>query len=270
MRTTVLLASGLLGCTLLVLPQTAVLAVQGAEQVAGHEARTGAEPGAAPSATQATLGDAVIGRRVLGRTARGRPIRAYHLGQPGQPKAVVMAGMHGDEPAPRQILWSLRDGKPIRGLDLWVIPSYNPDGLARHARKNSRGVDLNRNYPYRWKDLDGDYESGPKPASERETKAVMRFLRDIRPHRIVSFHQPLNGVDSDTKVTSFARRLARNLHLPLKRFACGGVCHGTMTMWYNHNFAGAAITVEYGAHPSRHRMRVRAPRQLLRALGGTR
>ena len=39
-----------------------------------------------------------------------------------------------------------------------------------------------------------------------------------------------------------------------------------MTMWFNHNFGGAAITVEYGAHPSRDRMRNRAPSQLLRAL----
>ena len=264
MRTTVLLAAGLLGCTLLAAPQA--LAEQGPGQV-GYGARPGATPAATPAATG---GDAVIGRRVLGRTSRGRAIRAYHLGQPGQPKAVVIAGMHGDEPAPRQILWSLRDGAPIRGLDLWVIPSYNPDGLARHTRKNARGVDLNRNYPYRWRELDGEYESGPRPASERETKAVMRFLRDVRPRWIVSFHQPLKGVDSDTKRPSFARRLAEHLNLPLKRFACGGVCHGTMTMWYNHHFAGSAITVEYGAHPSRHRMRVRAPRQLLSALGGSR
>ena len=28
---------------------------------------------------------------------------------------------------------------------------------------------------------------------------MMRFLRDIEPSRILSFHQPLYGVDTDTK-----------------------------------------------------------------------
>jgi hypothetical protein len=51
---------------------------------------------------------------------------------------------------------------------------------------------------------------------------------------------------------------------------CGGVCHGTFTEWFMHRFAGTAVTVEYGAHPGRHRMRVTAPRQLLRVLGASR
>ena len=34
---------------------------------------------------------------------------------------------------------------------------------------------------------------------------------------------------------------------------CGGVCHGTMTGWFNNRFRGAALTVEYGAHPARRR-----------------
>ena len=39
-----------------------------------------------------------------------------------------------------------------------------------------------------------------------------------------------------------------------------------MTMWFNHRFDGSALTVEYGARPSRHRMAVQAPRQLLEVL----
>ena len=80
-----------------------------------------------------------------------------------------------------------------------MVPVYNPDGLARGTRKNAHGVDLNRNFPYRWADLDGSYESGPRAGSEPETRAMMGFLREIRPSRIISFHQPLHGVDTDTK-----------------------------------------------------------------------
>jgi len=228
-------------------------------------------PGLPPSAQAATAQrNAVIGTRVLGKSVQGRKIVAWHLGQPGKPKVVLMSAMHGNERAPRQILQSLRDGKPIRGINLWVVPTYNPDGAAAGTRKNAHGVDLNRNFPYKWVDLDGDYESGPKPASEPETRAMMKFLSDVRPRWIISFHQPLHGVDTDTKRPKFARKVARHLDLPAKKFSCGSVCHGTMTMWFNHKYAGTALTAEYGAAPPRHLMRVRAPRQVLSIWGARR
>jgi protein MpaA len=223
--------------------------------------------GATASAEQR---DAVVESRTIGRSVRGRAIKAFHLGETGKPKVLLISTMHGDERATRQILWSLKDGKPIHGIDLWVVPTYNPDGTARHTRKNAHGVDLNRNFPYRWTDLDGSYESGPRAASEPETKAMMKFLRQTKPKWILSFHQPLNGVDTDTKNKRFARRVARKLHLPAKRFDCGGVCHGTMTMWYNHRFKGSALTVEYGARPSKRLMQKRAPRQILSLWGARR
>ena len=119
---------------------------------------------------------AVIGRRVLGHSVQGRPIVAWHLGEPGKPKVVLISVMHGNEPAPRRILTDLRDGYPVHDVNLWVVPVYNPDGLADGTRKNAHGVDLNRNFPYRWADLDGDYESGPRAASEPETRAMMERL----------------------------------------------------------------------------------------------
>ncbi len=213
---------------------------------------------------------AVRGVRVLGRSIRGRRIRAFHLGEPPSKRretVVLISTMHGNERATAQILHALKNAPPIYGVDLWVVPTYNPDGAARFSRRNARGVDLNRNYPYGWVDLDGNYESGSRPASEPETRAMMGFLRDIRPDRILSFHQPLNGVDVDTKRPGFARKVARKLRLPQTSLTCGGVCHGTMTGWYNHNFAGNALTVEYGHSPGRHRMRKVAPVQVLSIFG---
>lgn len=212
---------------------------------------------------------AVVERVVIGHSVRDRPIVAWHLGEPGKRKVLLIATMHGNEGKPRQILTSLRDGRRIRGIDLWVVPVYNPDGLVRGTRKNAHGVDLNRNFPYRWADLDGSYESGPRAGSEPETKAMMAFLRKIRPSKIISFHQPLYGVDTDTKDRAFSRRVARALRLPTKSFTCGGVCHGTMTGWFNHHARGAAVTVEYGARPSRQQM-TSAPPRLLRLFGARR
>ena len=240
----------------------------GAAPLVGPVSATSAGKAAAASRTSySSERPAVVEKRLLGRSARGRPIHAWRLGEPGRRRVVLISTMHGNEPATRFILQALRDGRPIRGVDLWVVPRYNPDGLVRGSRRNARGVDLNRNFPHDWADLDGNYESGPRPASEPETRAIMKFLRQVRPARVVSFHQPLFGVDTDTKDPRFARRLARGLRLPSTTLDCGGLCHGTMTSWYNANFRGSALTVEYGARPSRHRMSVAAPRQLLRVLG---
>ncbi len=222
------------------------------------------------SATASVADHAVVERKVIGRSVHDRPIMAYRLGEPGKPVMLLIATMHGNEAAPRQIMRSLIQGPKVKGIDLWVIPTYNPDGLASGTRKNAHGVDLNRNFPYKWADLDGSYESGPRPKSEPETRAIVKFLLEIKPRRILSFHQPLYGVDTDTKKPRFARRVARSLGLPAKRFDCGGVCHGTMTGWFNHKFTGAALTVEYDARPSRRRMRVTAPRQVISVLGGRR
>lgn len=220
-------------------------------------ARASVEPGGRP---------AVVEARTIGLSVRGRPIRAWRLGEPGKRVIVLVSTMHGDEPRTRRILESLREGPPLTGIDLWVIPTYNPDGLARGSRRNARGVDLNRNFPYKWADLDGSHESGPRAASEPETRAMMAFLEEVRPKRVISFHQPLHGVDTDTLDAGFARRLGRALRLPRTSLDCGGLCHGTMTMWFNRRFGGSALTVEYGARPSRRRMYLDAPRQLLGVL----
>ena len=224
-----------------------------------------------PSSSASARRPAVVEARMIGHTVTGRPIIAYRVGNPESAnRAVAMSTMHGNEPDTRRLLADIRDGRPVKGIDLWLVPVVNPDGLVRHTRKNAHGVDLNRNYPHRWADLDGSYESGPRARSEPETRAMMRFFSEIRPRRVVSFHQPLYGVDKDTKTPSYSRRVADRLDLPRKAFTCGGVCHGTMVGWFNKRFRGTAITAEYGAHPTRHRMRVLAPRQVLSIWGATR
>jgi hypothetical protein len=231
-----------------------------------------ATPPDASGSTPARAAGNVLESRVLGHSVRGRAITAWHLddrpiGRRKGPTVVLIATMHGNEGAPRQILQALRGAKAIHGADLWVVPVYNPDGLAAHSRRSAHGVDLNRNYPYHWADLDGSYESGPHAASEPETRAMMRFLRKVRPDYVLSFHQPLHGVDTDNKRPGFSRRVAHHLGLPATTLDCGGVCHGTMTGWFNHNFKGFALTVEYGAHPPRRLLQHAAPRQVLRIFG---
>lgn len=215
---------------------------------------------------------AVIAKQVIGYSVQGRPINAWHLGQQGKSikTVVLIAQMHGDERKVANILTSLRDGHKIKGVDLWVVPRYNPDGHAHHHRQNAHGVDLNRNYPASWRHTTGYSYSGPKPASEPETRAMMSFLKRVNPDDVISFHQPLHGVDTLTKSKAFSHKVARALHLPNKELNCNGGCHGTMTMWFNRHFDGNAITVEYGAHPSRSYLRHKVVTRVLSIFGAHR
>jgi hypothetical protein len=215
---------------------------------------------------------AVVERVVIGHSVQHRPILAYHLGEqrPGVPTVLIVSTMHGNERQIQQIPEALRDGKPIHGVDLWVVPVMNPDGLHADTRQNAHGVDLNRNFPTHWVHTSGHYGSGPRAASEPETRAMMKFLRRVRPDRLISFHQPLHGVDLDARRPTFSRKVARSLHLPVSHVKCGGVCGGTMTQWFEAHLPGSAITVEYGAHPGSHTLRAQAPTAILRLFGGHR
>ena len=180
-----------------------------------------------------------------------------------------MATMHGEEDFGQYVTYGLLEGRPIKGIDLWVLPVANPDGLAKDRRWVNGHVDLNRSFPYSWVKR---ANSGPRAVSERETKVIMDFLTRTKPRYLVSWHQPLHGVDTDkVKDLALSKRLARNLRLPLRGLDCGGVCHGTMAAWYNHTFAGAAVTVEYGsAARSTKRMKTQDADAVLTSVGGRR
>jgi protein MpaA len=227
---------------------------------------------AGPTVSSQASNGAVVEHRIIGHTVKGRGIVAWRVGQPSaRRKVVVLAAMHGNETGPSRILKSLLNGKPIRNVDMWLVPQYNRDGVIRHTRQNAHGVDLNRNFTWHWQRQGGSTDSGPRPASEPETKAVMAFLRKIRPAYVVSFHQPLRGVGrAGSKGSSFVRKLHNGLRLPIKSFNCSGTCHGTMTEWYNHYFPGVAVTVEYGRGVSRTQATRTGPSGLLRAVGARR
>ncbi len=213
----------------------------------------------------------VVEQRRIGTSVDGRGIFAHRLGDPNASiKAVILGEMHGDEPAGVQLARAIISGPTIRHIDLWVVPTMNPDGLAAHTRQNAHGVDLNRNWSYQWVHQTGTYNSGPHPFSEPETRAIRHFLVAIDPTFVVSLHQPLHGVDSDhPKNPRLMNRLAANLGLPKKPFTCGtGGCHGTMTGWFNFYRPGACITVEFGPAPPPAYLTHRAATGTVRAVFG--
>jgi protein MpaA len=204
---------------------------------------------AAPTARADPL---VEERMLLGSSKHGRPIHVFHEGDPDAVRILVVGCIHGDECAGIRIADRLRAGRPRRFVDLWVLPDLNPDGRAMRTRQNARGIDLNRNFPYRWRPGPrGRYYPGPRPLSERESRIAVRLITRIEPDVTIWFHQPLALVDRSGGGVHVQRRYARLVGLPLVRL---GRLHGTATSWQNHTQRGStAFVVELPGGPLRPR-----------------
>ena len=186
----------------------------------------------------------------IGTSAAGRPIIAIRLGAARPTHRLVVVGViHGDEREGLRVVQNIEARRLPAGLAVWLIPTMNPDGWATNSRRNGHGVDLNRNFPRLW---EGTFPgtstySGPRAASEPETRGVEAFLHSVNPNLVVIFHSPLNGVDSDgMKSPATVAKLARLSGFPVGNFTCNGGCHGTLTQWFNHAHHGQAITFEFG------------------------
>jgi N-acetylmuramoyl-L-alanine amidase len=183
---------------------------------------------------------------VIGLSAQGRPIRALRVGPAGaRVKLLVVGTLHGNEQAGRAVVNRLRRARPPRGTALWLIEDANPDGTAAGSRHNANGVDLNRNFPYRWRAQDGVYESGPGPASEPETQAIQLFVERERPRVTLWFHQALRIVVKSAGDPALERLYSRRSGLPRRRLPR---YHGTAVSWQNSTFPGdTAFVVELPA-----------------------
>jgi protein MpaA len=204
--------------------------------------------------------------KVIGHTVRGRRIKAWHLGDPASPvKAVFVGAIHGNEAQPSRILEDLRDGAPVSGADIWVVPYFNRDGYARHTRKNARGVDLNRNFPSGWRSIASRWApqySGPRPLSERESRFAERLILRLRPRVTIWFHQPQSVVRAWGPSVSVARRFARLARAPFRAIRWPA---GTAPNWQNHRFPGtASFVVELPPGPLSAAAAARYARAILR------
>jgi protein MpaA len=190
------------------------------------------------------------GRILLGRSVQNRAIIAVQIGDPAGTRVALIVGViHGDERAGLGIVDAIRrraaqQGEELKGTQLWAIQTVNPDGLRAHVRKNAHGVDLNRNFPFRWR---GDvphsngYYPGPRPASEPETTAVMAFVRRIRPDLSIWYHQPWGAVLACRGRPPIAAEYAKLVGM---RTSCRGKgLHGTAITWETHVFPGSAAFV---------------------------
>jgi murein tripeptide amidase MpaA len=155
-----------------------------------------------------------------GSSIEGRPLVRFDFGTPGRPVVLLTALMHGVEMigalALLDVLRRLTTDHDPRARRLMseahfvVLPIVNPDAFAANSsrlsrgsfawqRCNSRGVDLNRNFPQLTTDrlyhpfsgsrfrLSPHY-LGPKPLSEPESQSIASLAGATRPRLSLAFH----------------------------------------------------------------------------------
>ena len=192
----------------------------------------------------------ILERRVIGTSIQGRPLEAFRMGDPKGVTVAVIGVIHGNEEAGLLITDELLNMQIPKGVNLWVIPSMNPDGTALNRRGNANRVDLNRNFPYGWARIGqpGYWQySGPNRASEPETKALVSFFREIKPALGVWYHQDLNiispGVGFEGEIRA---RYGAITGLPMKRIT-GGTYTGVAATWQKRGLKNSmAFVVELG------------------------
>jgi protein MpaA len=207
-----------------------------------------------PLASPALATDVAVRDVVLGRSAQGRPVHLTRIGDPRAPVRVLVVGaIHGNEPAGRAVVARLRARPPRLPGDvaLWLIDALNPDGVAAGTRQNARGVDLNRNFPDRWRFQGAPWNtfySGRRPLSEPESRLAARFIARLRPAVTIWYPQALRlgdvGTVADRRVPW---RYARTVGLPAVHQL---FLPGLATRWENHTIAGgSAFVVELPGGP---------------------
>jgi hypothetical protein len=106
------------------------------------------------------------------------------------------------------------------------------------------GVDLNRNFPYRWRRQGGRFSpfySGPSPFSEPESRAVRRLVRSIGPDITIWYHQALRLVDLGSGADpAIVRAYARRVGLPARTIR---FLPGVATRWQNRRFPNTSAFV---------------------------
>lgn len=129
------------------------------------------------------IGRAVSGSRIL-VTVRGRADATIDV--------LIVGVIHGNERAGLPIVRRLARMTPPRRVRYWIVESINPDGMRRNTRQNARGVDLNRNFPWRWRGGGRPFDTyypGRSRASEPESRAMLRLIRRVRPDVTIWYHQ---------------------------------------------------------------------------------
>lgn len=206
--------------------------------------RTGAALGIwGASPTQPPIAPAIIETKVIGTSVQGREIVAQRMGTPGGRVVMVVGSIHGDENKGIKITSLLRTLPTPVGIDLWIVDSINPDGVANGTRQNANNVDLNRNFEVGWSYIPASPShrqySGEAAADQPETQAMQAFVRQIKPAIAIWYHQDANTITVGGARPVIPTSYAQQVGLSTGNVPCTQRCTGTAGKFVNSSVVGA-------------------------------
>lgn len=153
---------------------------------------------------------------------------------------LIMCGVHGDEITPFKfcydIMYDLQDFHwDFTQRVVVIAPLVSPDSYFKDkpTRTNSRGVDVNRNFPTKdwdaqalkiWEEKyrrDKRRFPGKHSLSEQEVVFQVNLIKRYKPSKIISVHSPLSMLDYDGPDLKNAGRPAKDLLLSMSEKAEG-------------------------------------------------
>lgn len=186
----------------------------------------------------------------IGHSLEGAPLIVHQFGSGGDTALLVIASIHGSEPAGTPVAealmeWVEQNPDALCGRTLLVVPIANPDGIARGARFNQNSVDLNRNFPA--ENRVASKKFGDSALSEPESRALFDLIGKFQPDAIVSIHQPLACVDYDGPAAELAAAMSAACDLPVKRL---GSRPGSLGAYFGETLGRPIITLELPKKPT--------------------
>jgi len=194
------------------------------------------------------------------KSPNNNEIRCYKAGNGGS--TILLIGcIHGPEKngitTSIRVLNELYTKKELKNT-LICIPSVNPDGNINNTRTNSNKIDINRNFPAtNWKYQDSarlkkdkkTYWGGKSPASESETKLILKLDSIYKPSAIIVLHQFLNCVEYDGTGSKLAQFISSQTGQVLKE-DIGYSTPGSLGSYFGGDLHKEVVTIEIPKNPS--------------------
>ena len=193
----------------------------------------------------------------IGQSVQGRELWVMEISDnPGvneiEPEFKYVANMHGDETVGRElslylIEWLVegyginsRATNLINNIDIYIMPTMNPDGFENGSRYNANGVDLNRDFPDQFNDPNNStFNREPETQAMMDWTSEHHFVLSANMHTgaLVAnypFDGPSTGVYSAAPDNDLFVNLALTYANAHPDMASGGFSNGITngSQWY--------------------------------------
>ena len=185
----------------------------------------------------------------IGTSHLGRPLRVTSVGR-GPRRVLWIGGIHGNEREGRistQELPRVLAATPgaTEKVTLRILEDCNPDGTAQNTRGNSKGVDLNRNYPA--KNFKPSRLFGLRPLDQPEARALHDLVLDFRPHLVIVAHSWHDDhfINFDGPAEQLARRFSELSGYRVQPSSNIAPTPGSLGSWVGGTLGTPILTLEY-------------------------